>query len=181
MADAFDIFWNATLEAFFYGALPIMALVFSFYIVLRFFCQMSRDRLFILLMFVAFGTFLGIFITTSRDPIVGSILPLIITFVSGYIAYSFKKEDGLLNSDIIPGAIICLVFSATFGAFFGSELRQTAERSAAEAQFTFDQKKEDNSLKRERSRKILEEVEIPLSRLAGCWGKYGDACRDMLK
>lgn len=184
---AFVVFWtfvDASIEALFYGALPIGILLLAFYGVLRFVFKMTSQKLAIALMFVSFGGFLGIFITTSRDPILSSILPLIITFVSGYVAYSFKKDDSVLNVDVVPVAVICLVFSATLGAFFGSELRQKAEVSTAKRQFDAEELKAQNAANREKAKSILEGVEIPLNRLAGCrekFGDVGDACKELLK
>ncbi len=65
-----------------------------------------------------------------------SILPVIITFIAGYVAFVFKRDDEVLNRSIIPHAIVALLIASSFGAFFGAELRQTSEMNSANAQLT---------------------------------------------
>jgi len=66
----------------------------------------------------SFGMTIGLFMGASKSDIVSSLLPPIITLVSGYIVYLGSKE---LSSDIkrlIPGGVfvflMCLVFSAYY-------------------------------------------------------------------
>lgn len=65
-----------------------------------------------------FGLTIGMFMGASEAPIVSSVLPPIITLVSGYLTYQSGK---LLNEDLkplIPGGIFTLLLNILFSAFY---------------------------------------------------------------
>lgn len=68
--------------------------------------------------FAAFGTTIGLFMGASRTEIVASVLPPVITLVSAYLAYSHTREMPLEFQRVLPGAVLSLLFSLVFSAFY---------------------------------------------------------------
>ena len=68
--------------------------------------------------FSSFGATIGMFMGASSSPIVTSILPPIITLISGYLAVSAGKEFPIRTRVIIPGAVLVLLISLLFAAFY---------------------------------------------------------------
>ena len=57
-------------------------------------------------MFAIFGAAIGVFIGGAKESIVSTILPSLITLVTGYIAYLATKEMDEEIKKNIPGAMI---------------------------------------------------------------------------
>ena len=99
----------------------------------------------------------------------GSILPVIITFIAGYIAFSFKPDGEILNQRIVPGAVISLIVASSFGAFYGAEVRRVAEDAHADLmhqQAVYLQEKENFAA---------------IARYTVCKSKFGDECKLLLE
>ncbi len=77
---------------------------------------------------IAFGTLgglIGLFTGASKTPVVGSLLPALLTFMAGILTYLFTRDSLSELRPIIPYCIISLIAAGIFGGFFGSEIRKT--------------------------------------------------------
>lgn len=68
--------------------------------------------------FAAFGATIGMFMGASASPIVTSILPPVITMISGYLAFSAAKDMPPKIQIVVPGALLALLISLLFSAFY---------------------------------------------------------------
>jgi hypothetical protein len=127
LENVLDVTGFAFVKAFFFGLFPSGIVCACSYLIAALLFGYERSETLIITMFAAFGFFLGLFTAASRVSVMGVALPLIISFITGYVAYSFKTDVGLLNQKIVPAAIIALIVAATFGAFFGGEVRGQSE------------------------------------------------------
>ena len=69
-------------------------------------------------MFATFGSTIGMFMGASASPIVTSILPPIITLISGYLALTASKDMPPKVKVVVPGALVALLLSLLFSAFY---------------------------------------------------------------
>ena len=69
-------------------------------------------------LFSSFGTTIGMFMGASRSDVVSSLLPPIITLVSGYIVYLGSKELSATVKIFIPGGIFILLLCLLFSAYY---------------------------------------------------------------
>lgn len=69
-------------------------------------------------MFATFGATIGMFMGASASPVVTSILPPVITLISGYLAFTMSKDMPPEVKIIIPGALVSLLLSLLFSAFY---------------------------------------------------------------
>ena len=69
-------------------------------------------------MFSLFGTTIGVFMGASKQPIVASTLPPIITLVSGYIVLTKGADMSPRTRLTLPGALLMLLLMLLFGAFY---------------------------------------------------------------
>lgn len=72
----------------------------------------------IFMVFCSFGTTIGMFMGASRSDIVSSILPPIITLISGYIIYLGSKDLSNEVKKLIPGGVFVLLLSLLFSAYY---------------------------------------------------------------
>ena len=68
--------------------------------------------------FAAFGTTIGMFMGASKSDIVSSLLPPIITLISGYLAYLGSRELPIKIRALIPGGVFALLVSLLYSAFY---------------------------------------------------------------
>lgn len=91
----------------------------------------TRARLFVplILMFASLGGTLGIFVGASQTPVVGDLLPALLTFVSGLLAYVVTKKDSPVSGwrRAMPFCIVALLFAALTTSFLGSSIRGDKE------------------------------------------------------
>lgn len=69
-------------------------------------------------MFATFGATIGMFMGASASPIVTSILPPVITLISGYLALTASKDMPPEVKVFVPGALVALLLSLLFSAFY---------------------------------------------------------------
>jgi len=72
----------------------------------------------VFLVFSVFGSTIGVFMGASSSPIVTSLLPPIITFIAGYIAYLGSKDLPRELKELLPGAVLLLLSNLLFSAFY---------------------------------------------------------------
>jgi len=68
--------------------------------------------------FAAFGTTIGMFMGASKSEIVSSLLPPIITLISGYLAYLGSRDLPDKLKALIPGGVFMLLVSLLYSAFY---------------------------------------------------------------
>lgn len=68
--------------------------------------------------FCSFGSTIGMFMGASRSDIVSSLLPPIITLISGYVVYLGSKELPGEIKRLIPGGVFALLLSLLFSAYY---------------------------------------------------------------
>lgn len=68
--------------------------------------------------FSAFGTTIGMFMGASKSEIVSSLLPPIITLISGYLAYLGSRDLPAKLKALIPGGVFVLLVSLLYSAFY---------------------------------------------------------------
>jgi hypothetical protein len=71
----------------------------------------------------------GIFVGASQTPVIGTVLPAVLTFITGLLAYLFSKENLVDWRPVIPNCIVALLLTVLFGAFMGSQIRLDYEET----------------------------------------------------
>lgn len=80
--------------------------------------------------FSGLGAMVGIAMGASRLGVVGSILPALLTLISGYLVYLFTADRIIVNRRILPYCLMALIVSASFGSFYGAAIRGQQEQNA---------------------------------------------------
>lgn len=65
-----------------------------------------------------FGATIGCFVGSSRSPIVSSILPPLVTLLSGWVALLSSRELPTRMKLLFPGAMVVMMFSLLGSAFY---------------------------------------------------------------
>lgn len=71
-------------------------------------------------MFAVFGATIGMFMGASQSAIVSSLLPPIITLISGYLAYLGSRSLPAEIKMLMPGGIFILAVSLLYSAFYST-------------------------------------------------------------
>lgn len=80
--------------------------------------------------FSCLGMVIGILTGTSMTPVVGSLLPALLTLLGAMLAYMFGKESLAVWRPAVPYCLIVLMLSALYGIFMGGTIRDTWQRNA---------------------------------------------------
>jgi predicted neutral ceramidase superfamily lipid hydrolase len=80
--------------------------------------------------FACLGLVIGILTGASMTPVVGSLLPALLTLLGALLAYMFGKESLADWRPAIPYCLIALMLSALYGIFMGGTIRGTEQRNA---------------------------------------------------
>lgn len=75
-----------------------------------------------ILAFGLLGGVTGFAVGESRVPVVGVVLPAMLTFASGVLGYMFTKDNTKYRL-VLPFCLVVLSLNALFGLFTGSQLR----------------------------------------------------------
>jgi hypothetical protein len=94
----------------------IIALVISFLFRTKFDYRFVQNSIFFF-GFALFGATIGAFIGASRQPIVGSILPPLVTLISGYVLITKESSFSNRTRVVIPGAVIVFIAMLLLIAF----------------------------------------------------------------
>jgi hypothetical protein len=103
------------------------------------------------------GLVVGLFTGASTTPVIGDVLPALLTFISAMLAYLFAKDALKEYRDAIPPALINLLLTALISAFLGSAIR--SDKEAFERNYkhwALEQEKVDFEIKRLQACKILD-------------------------
>lgn len=120
--------WQTLQQGFF----PILVVIMISNITFLIFCAaMSRMTIKTSLPFIfAFGIMGGLIghaIGASRIPVVGIVLPAVLTLISGLLIYIFGKDTLKLWRLVVPYCIMVLCFNAWIGLFIGAQMRGKTE------------------------------------------------------
>ena len=103
------------LPVFFFGAVTAALLSGAY----KRFAQCEFWKSFMIFsVFSAFGITIGMFMGASKSEIVSSLLPPIITLISGYLAYLGSKELPDQVKVLIPGGVFVLLVSLLYAAYY---------------------------------------------------------------
>lgn len=80
--------------------------------------------------FSCLGLVIGILTGASMTPVVGSLLPALLTLLGALLAYMFGKESLAIWRPTVPYCLIVLMLSALYGIFMGGTIRETWQRNA---------------------------------------------------
>jgi uncharacterized protein YqgC (DUF456 family) len=73
--------------------------------------------------FGAIGIAVGLLMGASREAVVGTIVPALLTFLSGFAVYQFGKDAYAKWRPILPIALCCLVLGTICAVSFGGSQR----------------------------------------------------------
>lgn len=82
-------------------------------------------------LFAIIGVTLGVLSGASRTPVIGIVLPALLTFVSTLVTYLIDRKAGgsVAWRNLMPTAIASLLIASLAGVFYGAELRKRGEWS----------------------------------------------------
>jgi len=161
----FDILKDPYIEGILYGLSPFIIILFAFYF-LNLLKIIRIDSAVGCACFASLGLFLGIFTGASKEPVVAAILPAAVTTISTLLGYVFvkSKEADQTMTRLIPAFITMLCASATFGAFFAAEIRDTGLQAAEKTRQT-----------QERNELIYNQSVFPVERWKTCRASLEEA------
>ena len=73
------------------------------------------------------GGVVGICTGASRVPVVGSVLPAFLTFMTAFCGYAFTKEGLAKMRHVIPYSLTAMLISSVYFSFVGSKIRFETE------------------------------------------------------
>lgn len=116
--------WQIFTQGIFPVSLPFIIIC----TVVSFFCSLfskhsMRVTLPIILAFGFIGGVAGYSAGVSRVPVVGTVIPAMLTLVGGVLGYLFGKDNIKEWRFVIPFCIVILTFNTFTGLFIGSQMR----------------------------------------------------------
>ncbi len=81
------------------------------------------QHMFFLLGFSYLGGMLGITTGSSETPVLGTLLPALLTFITGLLAYLFNHKNSAEYKPLIPMSMLCLMVCSVFSVFLGTTIR----------------------------------------------------------
>lgn len=70
------------------------------------------------------GGLIGIYVGASKTPVIGTILPAILTFVTALLAYLFSRENLSEMRPVIPFCLIALMLTTAYASFVGTSMKR---------------------------------------------------------
>ncbi len=112
---------------FFPWFVSILVITFILFIPYKIVSKKAKnEQVFFLLGFAYLGGMLGITTGSSETPVLGTLLPALLTFITGLLAYLFNHEKTAEFKPLIPLSLICLMVSSVFSVFVGTTIRSQA-------------------------------------------------------
>jgi hypothetical protein len=124
----FSELWTVFVQGIFPVSAPLLitSVIFSF--ICSLFSRHSvRMTLPLILAFGFMGGVAGFSAGLSRVPVVGTVIPAMLTLVSGFLGYLFGKEHLKEWRLVIPFCILIFTFNSLIGLFIGSQMRGKSE------------------------------------------------------
>jgi hypothetical protein len=76
------------------------------------------------------GAVVGIVTGASREPVIGFVLPALLTLITGFLTSAYTSHKGLAElRPVVPYCLIALLFLSASFSFIGSKIRTHAENS----------------------------------------------------
>jgi 4-hydroxybenzoate polyprenyltransferase len=120
--------WYAVQQAFLPVVVAVALSASAVYLIARFIGKLrASGQLIFLLALSSLGGFLGYSAGASRQSIIGTVLPTLLTLVTLLLGYVFSKKSVPELQPLIPYCILLLVLNAFWGLFVGSEIRARSE------------------------------------------------------
>lgn len=115
--------WQTLTLGFLPAITPFLVVCVCFSLCSSLFSRVSvRITLPLVLAFGLLGGVTGFAVGVSRVPVVGVVLPAMLTFTTGLLGYVFSKEKSNLKY-VIPFCLIVVYTNSLLGLFIGSQLR----------------------------------------------------------
>jgi hypothetical protein len=126
--ESFALTWaEHFLAVIFYGIIPFAVFSALNFLIASLFARRYQidlaDARLLGLSFGAIGIAAGLFVGASRESVVGTVVPALLTFMSGFAVYQFGKESYERWRPALPVALVCLVIGAICAATFGASQR----------------------------------------------------------
>lgn len=115
---------------------PILLTVLIFTLFLMIFAKSVTDKrgcFWALVAFSLLGIVTGTLAGFSRQPVVGAILPPVLSLVGGLAIYLVGKDSE--NRVLVSFCVIALSFNLLIGTVWGAKLRETSEEFKNSAQY----------------------------------------------
>lgn len=123
-----NLFLDAALYMFLPWLLVVSAIAIILYIILtKVSNAASRLHGALIFGFTALGGMVGIATGASLTPVVGTVLPAFLTFVSGVLVYLFGRESLSEWRHAIPFCLIGLLLASLYMSFVGTGIRADTE------------------------------------------------------
>lgn len=120
--------WQVFVNGLFPISLPFILSCLIFSVLCSLFSKQSFRFTFpILLAFGFLGGVSGLSAGLSREPVIGTVIPAMLTLVSGVLGYLFSKEHLKDWRVVIPFCIFILTLNTCIGLFLGSQMRGKSE------------------------------------------------------
>lgn len=124
----FTDIWTVFAQGIFPVCTPLIILCLVFALICSYFSAQSFKRTFpIILAFGFIGGVAGLSAGLSREPVIGTVIPAMLTLVSGVLGYLFGKEHLKEWRLVIPFCIFILTANTCVGLFIGSQMRGKSE------------------------------------------------------
>jgi len=82
-----------------------------------------------ILVFGLLGAVIGVLTGSSRESVVGSVLPAILTLITAFLTFSFTSEGLKPVRTVIPYCLFALLLNTVYWVYIGSKIRTDAETS----------------------------------------------------
>jgi hypothetical protein len=121
-SQTLGFFWQYFASALIFGVLPTLIISSVSFLAVRAIDKRGANAA-IATAFSAFGSVIGILTGASREPVLGGMLPLILSMVTVFITFIVERKNsvGVKNNYMI--ALTCFFIGTIFGAFYGASYR----------------------------------------------------------
>jgi hypothetical protein len=82
-----------------------------------------------IIVFGLLGAVIGVLTGSSRESVVGSVLPAILTLITTFLTFSFTSEGLKPVRPVIPYCLLALLLTSVYWVYIGSKIRTDAETS----------------------------------------------------
>jgi hypothetical protein len=125
-------YWGYFAATFWYGILPLISFSFLNLVCAYAIAKATSIDLPASLRFgVSYGGIgiaVGLLTGLSRESAVGTVIPAVLTFLSGIAVYQFGAESDQNIRPVLPIALLCLILGTICAAVFGSSERNSYDK-----------------------------------------------------
>lgn len=121
---SWDLIFSSFNSVFFPWFLSILVITVLLFIPYKILSKSGKsEHVLFLLGFSYLGGMLGITTGSSETPVLGTLLPALLTFITGLLAYLFNHKDVGEYKPLIPMSLMCLMICSVFSVFLGTTIR----------------------------------------------------------